>query len=151
MIQISAPEALFSKQKVFRFDKNVDKGSDIRSVYKVVVIYETPQPELPAAQNDMLLKLIAACQFKQEEVYYINRSLLEDISLGNLQNRFSPQFILIFGEINLSRNITGIKKNAVYQLSGVKVIYTDSLVTLEKNPQAKKTLWGSLQKMLEIK
>jgi hypothetical protein len=80
----------------------------------------------------------------------LNARYIPGISLGNLQNEYKPQAVLIFGDVNISRNISKLKKNFVYELSGVKIISTDSLDTLMKNDAAKKALWIALKKMLGI-
>ena len=150
MLELLSPNLLFNKQKVFHLNASVNKRASNNTGRKAVVLYDQPLEELPIGMKEMLDKLIQACQFKPEETLYWNARFIPGISLGNLQNEYKPQAVLIFGDVNISRNISKLKKNFVYELSGVKIISTDSLDTLMKNDAAKKALWIALKKMLGI-
>ncbi len=150
MLELLSPNLLFSKQKVFHLDVSVNKTVSTSGQRKAVVVYSQPEETLPAAMKEMLDKLIQACQFKPEETVYLNARFIPDITLGNLQNEYKPDVVLVFGEVSISRNLSKLKKNFPYELSGVKIINTDSLDTLMKNGEAKKMLWIVLKKMLEI-
>ncbi len=150
MLELLSPELLFNKQKVFHLNVSVEKTLTDTKPHKVVVVYNQPAEILPPAMKEMLDKLIQACQFKPEDTIYLNAGFNPDISLGNIENEYHPNAVLIFGDVEISRNLTKLKKNYPYELSGVKVLNAESLDTLLKNGEAKKVLWGVLKKMLGI-
>jgi len=150
MLELLSPNLLFNKQKVFQLNDSVNKTVTGTEVKRAVVVYDQPSETLPAGMQEMLDKLVQACQFKPEETVYLNARFTPEICLGDLQNEYHPEAVLVFGDISISRNIARMKKNFAYELSGVKVINTDSLDTLLKNGEAKKVLWLALKKMLGI-
>lgn len=151
MLELSAPDLLFNKQKVFSLNVSVNQTITEPNLKKrAVVIFDQPTETLPAAVKEMLDKLIQACKFKAEETVYVNAHFEPGISLGKIQNEYSPSVVLVFGEINISRNIIRLKKNFVYELNSVKIVNTEGLDVLVKNDAAKKALWGILKKMLGL-
>ena len=150
MPELLSPEMLFNKQKVFHLNDGVSKTVTSPDMRKAVILFDQPTETLPAPVKEMLDKLIQACKFKPEETIYLNTRFTPDITLGNVQNEYHPEAVLVFGDVSISRNISKLKKNFVYEFSGVKVVNTDSLDTLMKNGEAKKVLWGVLKKMLSI-
>jgi hypothetical protein len=150
MLELLSPNLLFNKQRVFHLNDSVNKTGSSLSACRAVVIYDQPAETLPAGMKEMLDKLVQACQFKPEETVYLNARFVPDISLGDLQNEYKPEAVLVFGEVSISRNISKMKKNFPYELNGVKIINTDNIDTLLKNGEAKKVLWGVLKRMLSI-
>ena len=150
MLELLSPELLFNKQKVFHLNVNAENTTAEPATHKAVVVFNQPAETLPAPTKEMLDKLIQACQFKPEETVYLNTHFNPDISLGNIQNEYKPLAVLVFGDVEISRNLTKLKKNYPYELNGLKVLNAESLDTLLKNGEAKKVLWGVLKKMLGI-
>ena len=150
MLELSLPDTLFNKQKVFSLNNGVLSPHIEENKRKAVIVYDLPAQVLPEPIKAMLDKLIQACQFKPEETIYLNARYAGDTSLGQLQSTYSPTMVLLFGEPNISRNLPKLKKNLAYEFSGVKVLNAESLELLVKNDAAKKTLWGVLKKMLDI-
>ena len=150
MLELSTPDLLFNKQKVFKLRHSVENTITKGNKLKAVVVYDLPTEVLPQPTKEMLDKLIMACQFKPEETVYLNTRFTSQISLGEIQNKYGDVAVLAFGEVNLSRNLSKLKKNFAYELGGIKLVNTDSLDTLMKNGEAKKVLWGVLKKMLGI-
>ena len=150
MLQLLSPDLLFNKQKVFHLNNGVINTTTEVNKRKAIVVYDLPAEVLPQPIKDMLDKLIQACQFKPEETIYLNARFADDITLGHLQNKYSPVLMLLFGEPNISRNLPRLKKNFAYELSGLKVINAEGLETLVKNDSAKKVLWGVLKKSLGL-
>ncbi len=150
MLELSSPQLLFNKQKVFHVQHSVTDTTTKATLRKAIVVYDLPNETLQQPLQEMLVKLIQACKFKPEETIYINARFNPDVSLSNLQNKFNPVTILAFGDVPLSRNLSKLKKNFAYDLNGVKVLNTDNMETLVKNDAAKKALWGVLKKMLGL-
>ena len=150
MIELLQPDLLFNKQKVFTIQDSVTTTITSNTHKKVVVVFSMDNETMPQPVKDMLDKLIQACQFKPEETAYLNALFTEDVSLGHLQNTYNPKAVLVFGDTEISRNLTKLKKNFPYDLNGIKVLNAESLEILVKNDAAKKTLWGVLKKMLQL-
>ena len=150
MLELSLPDTLFNKQKVFSLNNGVLSPNIEENKRKAVIVYDLPAEVLPQPIKEMLEKLIQACQFKPEETIYLNARFAGDTSLGQLQSTYSPAMVLLFGEPNISRNLPKLKKNFAYELNGVKVLNAENLDMLVKNDAAKKTLWGALKKMLSV-
>ena len=109
-----------------------------------------PAEVLPQPIKEMLDKLIQACQFKPEQTVYLNARFTDDITLGHLQNKYTPILLLVFGDPVISRNLPKLKKNFAYEMNGLKIINAEGLETLVKNDAAKKVLWGVLKKGLGL-
>ena len=150
MIEITAPDILFNKQKVFQIHHSVTNTITNINIRKAVIVYDMPTEVLPSATKEMLDKLTQACQFKPEETVYLNAHFTDDISLGEIQNQYKPTAVLVFGDVSISRNLSKLKRNYAYEFSGTKVLNAESLDTLVKNDAAKKALWLVLKKMLGL-
>ena len=150
MLELLQPDLLFNKQKVFAPHDSVTTTITINTHKRAVVVFSMAAETMPQPIKDMLDKLIQACQFKPEETIYLNSVFTADVSLGHLQNTYNPKAVLVFGDTEISRNLTKLKKNFPYELNGVKVLNAESLEMLVKNDAAKKTLWGVLKKMLQL-
>jgi hypothetical protein len=149
MMELSNPAALFGGQKIYRLPANVEKPGHLKP-YKVIVVYGFSAPVLPAHLQALADKIIDSCRFSNNEALYVNAEAAE-ISLGWLQNSYSPHLILVFGEIGLSRNLSALKKNVACQINGVKIIKTDTLEQLDKSKADKTAFWGALQKSMGLK
>lgn len=150
MLELQSPELLFNKQKVFHLNVNTETVPTTANLRKAVVVFNQPFETLPAPLKEMLDKLIQACKFTAEETVYINTHLNPDTTLGKIQNEYNPEAVLVFGEVELSRNLTKLKRNLVYELNGVKIVNAEGLDVLVKNDAAKKALWAVLKKMLDL-
>lgn len=148
-MQINSPQTLFQKQKIYRIKKEQSLTVQDRPI-KVIVLYENESAELPVSLADMLNKLILACKFNKEEALYINNKI-NPVSLAILYSTYQPEVILIFGEMKLSNNLAGLKKNYPYEINGVKILRTETLESLEKIKAEKSALWESLQQMFGLK
>jgi len=150
MLELSSPELLYNKQKVYHVQDGVFDTITKTDARKAIVVYDLPSETLQQPLKEMLDRLIQACKFKPEEAIYINARFTPDVTLGALQNKYNPVAVLVFGEVNLSRNLNKLRKNVAYDFSGVKVVNTDLMEMLVKNDAAKKTLWGVLKNMLGL-
>ena len=73
-----------------------------------------------------------------------------EVCIGQIQSRFNPELILLFGEIAGSKNMIKLQKNISYEMNGTKIIRTESLENLEKVKGEKIKLWQILQQTLNI-
>ncbi len=152
MIHLQQPALLFGKQKVYQLSGNVEKKTANETApqkFRAVVLFENAVEELPVTTNEMLSKLIIACKFSEEETLLLNQKYARS-SIGYLQSCYEPELILIFGEMQVSKNILKLKKNFPFEISGTKILQTDSLEHLVKNESSKTTLWKILKPMLGI-
>ncbi len=150
MIELSNPGLLFNKQKIFHLRDSVTTTITKHNTTKALVVYNSPGETLAEPVKQMLDKLILACQFNAEQTQYVNVHFTGNISLGKMQSLYNPAVVLIFGDVDISHNLSSLKKNYPYDFSGVKVLNADSLELLVKNDAAKKSLWGVLKKMLGL-
>ena len=150
MLELSSPELLFNKQKVYHLQDSVTSTTTKPEQRKAVVVYDMPTETVAQPLQEMLDKLIMACKFKPEETIHINTRFTPDVSLGTLENQYTPVMVIVFGEVSMSRNLTKLKKNFAYELNGVKVVNTDGLEALVKNDAGRKALWMVLKKMLGL-
>ena len=153
MIQLHAPQVLFGKQKVLRVSQNVEKKIPETSspgTYRAVFIYSFEKEQLLAPFMEMLTKLAGACKLKPDESLFIN-CFSHPVSIGQLQGQYSPELLLVFGDMPVSRNISRLKKHYPYDISGAVVIKTDTMENLEQVKGEKVKLWGVLQQALGLK
>ena len=152
MIQVTKPHLLFKGQKVYHLPKDVENqqnGAINGSFAKFIAVYESDSSELIPSRKEILDKLIIACKYNPEQVVYVNVGM-KTATLSNLLVQYSPEVILIFGEIEISRNMTNLKKNYPFEINGVKILQTETLEKLEKVTGEKSLLWASLKRMLNI-
>ena len=147
MFQIQQTASLFSGQKVFRISKNVENKN--QEGIKTIVVYESTSVNLSPAFQEMLDKLMRACKFNTNEISFLNIKANE-VCIGQIQSRFNPELILLFGEIAGSKNMIKLQKNISYEMNGTKIIRTESLENLEKVKGEKIKLWQILQQTLNI-
>ncbi|MFN8323223.1 MAG: hypothetical protein U0T74_11250 [Chitinophagales bacterium] len=153
MIQLHAPQVLFGKQKVLHVSRNVEKkiSETVSSgSYRAVFIYNFEKEQLLDPFKDMLTKLAGACKLKPDETLFIN-CFSHPVSIGQLQGQYSPELILIFGDMPASRNISRLKKHYPYNISGAVVIKTETIENLELIKGEKAKLWSVLQQALKLK
>ncbi len=148
-MQIASPQTLFQKQKVYKIDKERSLSIQ-KEPHKVIVLYEHEAAELPSTLLEMLNKLIQACRLKSDEVCYVNHKF-NPISLADIQAKYKTEVVLVFGEIKLSNNLAGLKKNYPFEINGVKILRTETLSNLERIKTEKAALWGSLQQIFNLK
>ncbi len=92
------------------------------------------------AENEMLLtKMLAACQFDEQD-YYIIKSQQEMVL--PLINRFSPDTVLLFGLALNSAVFNSLKeKYEPFRFAGTKFLLCDSLTLISNTPTLKSALW----------
>jgi len=152
MIKFHSVSTLFKGQKLYHINGERNLAALAQSKVKAIAIFDISEHETPPNITELLNKLFLACQFKLDEMLFVNRHLMPKLKLGDLQSRFAPSLILVFGNILSLPNITGLSKNIVLELNGLKIIYTDDVLTFEKNQKGEKgKLWSNLQKSLAIK
>ncbi len=147
MLTLSSPGTLFQNKKIFHVNGYTDEKFLKASV---ILLYEYAEPELPEQLKTMAVKILQACQFKPEETVFVNIKHEKNTSLGAILKRYNPELILVFGNINPSRNIAALKKNIPYTFGNLKLLRAESFDYLEKNPPEKQALWLSLKKMLGL-
>lgn len=149
MLTLSSPELLFKKQKIYHINPHVEKISSERQC-RVLIVFDSASEMLPKHLKEMADKMIMACQYKLEDAVYFNANTTKNASLGSLQGQFTPEVLLVFGNVNLGKNIQNVQKNVPYEFNGMNFIYGESLEVLEKNNTEKGELWKALKKMLKL-
>lgn len=152
MIKLNSAELLFDKQKIFVKTSTVNKtklSANNQAGTQAVLLYKADGDRLPAAQQEMLEKMMAACKFKPEEAQYINLKN-DEATLGDVLAMNGLRLVLIFGKYEASRNMTALKLNIPVNLSGVEVLLTDSLEKLTAEPKLKGNLWNALKGALGL-
>lgn len=152
MIKLNSAELLFDKQKVYAKTSSVNKtklSANNQPGTLAVLLYKAEGDSLPAPQQEMLEKMMAACKFKPEEVQYVNLQQ-DEITLGDVLAMNGLRLVLIFGKYEGSRNMTALKLNVPVALSGVEVLLTDSLEKLAAEPKLKGNLWTALKGALGL-
>ena len=152
MIKLNSAELLFDKQKVYAQTAGVNNSklsADIKPDTKAVLLYSSADATLPAPQQEMLDKMMAACKFTPQQVQYVNITH-SPLSLGDVLAIGGLQLVLVFGKYEGSRNMIGLKYNLPIPISGVEVLLTDSLEKLMAEPKLKGSLWNALKVALNI-
>ncbi|MBL0308674.1 MAG: hypothetical protein IPP77_03015 [Bacteroidetes bacterium] len=144
MIQLIETRGLFSKDKVYRLtyanDCSVSKTSK-----RLVLLCESPEQDLTTTAKTMLDKLVRACKFQEDEVVFLYSGNGQKNSSGEIQRVYSPELILILGNIPIGRNALPLDKHKVYDFFGMKVLVTSHPSKLENNEAEKAVLWGLLK------
>lgn len=152
MIKLNSAELLFDKQKVYAQTAGVNKSqlsTDTKPDTKAILLYSSAETSLPAPQQEMLDKMMAACKFQPAEVQYINLAQ-SPLSLGDVLSVGGLKLVLIFGKYEASRNMIALKYNLPIPISGVEVLLTDNLDKLMAEPKLKGNLWNALKVALGL-
>ncbi len=152
MIKLNSAELLFDKQKLYAQTAGVNKSelsADNKADVKAVLLFNSAESSLPAAQQEMLDKMMAACKFEPNQVKFINLAHTS-LSLGDVLSVEGLKLVLIFGKYDASRNMIALKYNLPIPISGVEVLLTDSLDKLMAEPKLKGTLWNALKVALGL-
>jgi hypothetical protein len=147
MILIQLPELLLKSEKVYNLP---DNRLNTAQTCKIVLLYDSAKTILSPQLKEMTDKLVAACKFTAEDAVYIDYSV-NSVSLGTIQNKLAPMLILVFGNIDFTRNMQKMKKHFVYDINDTKIIITSDMAALDSNKAEKSALWGVLQKALGLK
>ncbi len=144
MLQSESVKYLFKGERVIPENsfKTVLKSEEKR----VAVIYSSDGADATEAEKNMLQKLLAACKISPDEVEIINNRKL-NLSLATVQNGYKPKYILLFGETGAGINLSSLKTNTPFNLSGTHILKTLSLDKLVSNDREKAHLWKALQSM----
>lgn len=154
MLEISNPVQLFAKQKVVNTNSNVENqlltGIEVKIGKEIVVVYRFDGGEfLAGEERTQLLKILDACKLKEEDVVLINTAKVKSFSLAWLRSNFPVQTLLVFGEIEISKNFQ-LKKHFTCSIDGLKIVKGEALTKLIKSPNDKKALWEELRKVFGI-
>jgi hypothetical protein len=152
MIKLNSAELLFDKQKLYAQTAGVNKSelsADNKVDMKAILLFNSAESSLPAAQQEMLDKMMTACKFEPNQVKFINLAHTS-LSLGDILSVEGLKLVLIFGKYDASRNMIALKYNLPIPISGVEVLLTDSLDKLMAEPKLKGTLWNALKVALGL-
>jgi hypothetical protein len=147
MIRLEKPQILFQGQK--KYANRVDLGAKEAVKAKVVIVYSFHADRLPDAVTSMLNKLIAACKVNMEDVVFIN-NFSQQLTLSDIHLRYSPSYILLFGETGAEKNLTALKLNMEYELYGLNILKTISPEKLISSDKDKAALWKALQGLFKL-
>lgn len=102
-----------------------------------------------STEEDQLNKIIEACKLNGKEYHVLHISIDKKIAWHHLKEIFKPEVVLLFGVQLHALGISAILHlNTINNFSGVKWVPTLSLTDLQKNSEAKKSLWINALKPL---
>lgn len=150
MFQLAMPEQLLAGEKLYSTERGVDKVMPPKPEgCRLVVVLNKPLTGLPDNLKQMVEKLVAACKIDTKDVAYMD-SPQGYISFSQIASQYRPQAVLVFGNIKISRNLTGLKTNLPYEFNGTKILFAGELEKIDKTPTEKKALWAGLQQMFGL-
>jgi hypothetical protein len=154
MLQITRPDLIFEKQKLFRTQRDVEnkdkRGIQIKDGKEVIVLYSSPDNEaLAGEERTQLFKIVNACKLKEEDVVLVNAAFAKNFSINWLKSNFWLKTVIVFGDIALSKNLV-IRKHVAYNIDGVNIVKSESLTKLLTSAADKKALWEELRKVFGV-
>ena len=154
MIQISRPALVFDKQKIYRTQSDVEKkalqGIEGKDGNKIMVLFSSATSEtLQGEERTQLLKILTACKLKEDDVILVNAAVTKNSSLKWLRKNFQLHTLIVFGEIEISKNLA-LKKYHTYHIDGLQIIKSEPIAKLIKSAPDKKALWEELKGVFKI-
>ncbi len=149
MLQITRPDLLFAKQKVFNITTGVENPKPIgiqgKKGSETVILYSfTSREILGGEERTQLFKILTACKLTESEVTLVNLAFAPQASVSWLRSQFPVKTLIIFGDLPVGRNLR-VSKNHTFNIDGINVIRSESLTTLLTSAADKKALWEELK------
>src|ERR1043165_2100827 len=149
MLQISRPDLLFSKQKLFNTGTGVEnvKGTGIQAQNgkEVVALYSfAAKAHLEGEERTQLFKILTACKLKEEDVVLGNLAFASQASVNWLRQQFPVKTLIIFGDLPVGRNLQ-VAKCHTFIIDGVNIVRSEPLSKLLTSAADKKSLWDELK------
>ncbi len=154
MLELTNPVLLFNKQKLVNLKSPVGNsliaGIEANKGKEIVILYRYEGSEfLTADDKNQLLKILSACKLKEEDVVLINTAVEKNSSLRWLRKNFRLRTLIVFGDIEISPNLT-LKKYFTYRIDGLQIIKSEPIAKLIKSAPDKKALWEELKGLFKI-
>lgn len=152
MIKLRYPELLFERKILYKISEGNTtshwKEFEPKSL-KILLIYEEKEACMSEAVKQMLVKLVVACGYSENERLLINLTQ-RNISFSNIQNTLQPEMVLVFGDVKLGGNISSLAPNHPVSIGEVVFIKTDSPVKLTTDEKGKAALWKGIKEGLKL-
>lgn len=155
MLQLTTPSLVFNNKKVYKTAvnaENTEKSTGVQGndAKEVVILFTSDANELlTGEERAQLLKIVNACKLKEEDVILVNAAFAKDVSLTWLRKSFAVKTLIIFGEMEISRNLK-LRKHYAYNIDGLQIVKSETLQKLFKSDADKKGLWMELKKMFGV-
>lgn len=149
VLKVNYPELLFDRQRIYRISSVVDKNLTASRSAKLLVCYSS-KTELTVQHSEMLSKLIAACKVSDADVQYLNLCN-EMYSFSDLLKSYSPEVVLVFGEVPFRSNMATLFKNHIFEIGDSKLLRTDAIEDVFSNKKGEKnSLWAALKQLYKV-
>jgi hypothetical protein len=154
MLELSNPALLWAKQKLVKTSTGVQNksitGIEVKQGKEVVVVYRFTAGEfLAGEERTQLLKILGACKLKEEDVVLINVAQVQNVSLSWLRSNFPIKTLLVFGDIEISKNFQ-LKKYFTYNIDGLQIVKGEPIAKLLTSGADKKALWEELKRVFGV-
>ncbi len=151
MLKLSNPALLWAKQKLVKTGTGVQNksqtGIEVKQGKEVVIVYRFTNGDfLAGEERTQLLKILGACKLKEDDVVLINEVQVQNVSLSWLRSNFPLKTLLLFGDIEISKNFQ-LKKYFTYNLDGLQIVKSEPIAKLLTSGADKKALWEELKKI----
>lgn len=151
MLKLSNPALLWAKQKLVKTGTGVQNksqtGIEVKQGKEVVIVYRFTNGDfLAGEERTQLLKILGACKLKEDDVVLINAVQVQNVSLSWLRSNFPLKTLLLFGDIEISKNFQ-LKKYFTYNIDGLQIVKSEPIAKLLTSAADKKALWEELKKI----
>lgn len=100
---------------------------------------------------ELLRKLLKAINLKNDDFALVNYAGYHTASFADLHQFFNCKLVLSFGVSSEELGLESESLHSLIQMGTVRLIFTHNLHDLDSDQQSKKTLWGALQQLNNIK
>lgn len=155
MLELTSPGLIFARKTVIKTPTGLENAPNAAGIQgndaaQTVILFNNEADELlKGDERTQLMKIVAACKLKEENVLLVNAAYAKGVSVDWLRKKYPVSKLIVFGDFEISRNLK-LKKHWAYTIDGLQIVKTEPINRLFKSDADKKALWMELKKMYGV-
>ena len=115
---------------------------------QILILVNDAQNQVSTEQGrELLRKLVKAIELTANDFALLNFANHSSANYTTLNSYFSSKVMFVFGVTPAQLGLGDFPQNSLVHHESTRLIFSSDLHTLDGDPQAKKTLWGSLKQL----
>jgi len=115
---------------------------------QILILVNDAQNQVSTEQGrELLRKLVKAIELTANDFALVNFANHSSANFATLSTFFSSKIMFVFGVTPAALGLGDFPLNSLVHYESTRLIFSSDLHTLDGDPHAKKTLWGSLKQL----
>jgi len=141
-------DTVMSSAKVVPINEAIEfkfLGSNKRNV--LILVNDSENEVSDEKGRELLRKIVKSVNLTAADFALLNYAAYPDVKFEEFRSYFSPALVFAFGVGPAQLALPEQPSNTIVEEGEVRLIFSSELKMLDQDGTAKKTLWGSLQKL----